>query len=363
MCSSDLRQDDQGKRGMETAIAARVRELLKDSPSKEILPSLADAALLAREWKLATQVYGQLAQRDSGHQAAWYRKGAKLALGKGAYTQAAEWYWLARSQRQTYEEGRDDYLSALKALVAGNQLQEALRQAGKYLGDLEQDDVVLKFLVKLGRAAGNGAFAQKYIEKLLYGRPSGFSDIPVNFFPDTGNVVWGKRGHRKAFHPPRSMNISQQQEMVNRFRVQVISNPEKNSAAGQQAPRLRPYDPEIYELAYTVYLENGKVEQAYAVARRAGQAVPGEMRWRRRWAQVAEWTGRPSEALEQWQVVAEQAPSAAVWETVVRLARSVRDGHALIAGLKELEQYSEWSFDQVKDLLMAYERVDRKSVV
>lgn len=350
--------DDQGKRGMETAIAARVRELLQDSPSKEILPSLADAALLAHEWMLATQVYGQLAQRDSGHQASWYRKGAQLALGKGAYTQAAAWYWLARSRRQTFEEGREDYLSALKALVSGNHLQKALRQAEIHLGDLERDDVVLKFLVKLGRAADNGAFAQKYVEKLLYVWPLAIGKIPVIFFPDHHNALRGKRrGHSAQRDPARFMNISQQLEMMKRSWVHIISSPAMKTIAVPHTPSLRPYDPEIYELAYTVYLENGKVEQAYVVARRAGQAVPGEMRWRRRWAHVAEWTGRPVEALEQWQVVAKQGPNAAAWATVVRMARSVNDDHALIVGLKELEKYSDWSFVQVEDLLMAYERV------
>ena len=86
---------------------------------------------------------------------------------------------------------------------------------------------------------------------------------------------------------------------------------------------LRPYDPEVYELAYTVYVENRQVEQAYEVARTAGQAVPENLVWRQRWAQVAEWTGRSAEALAQWQVVAAQAPTAETWAALIRVAPSL----------------------------------------
>ena len=132
------------------------------------LSSLADSALLAGDWQLATQVYRELAKADPNNRAAWFRKGAKLSLGQKAYTQASELFFFARTQSQSIEEKRKDYLSGLKALISGNQLQMALVQAEKHLGGLERDDVTLKFLVKLGRAAGNGAFAQKYVEKLLH---------------------------------------------------------------------------------------------------------------------------------------------------------------------------------------------------
>ncbi|MDH3771583.1 MAG: hypothetical protein OET79_11455, partial [Nitrospirota bacterium] len=162
------RDNDQEKRDLQSTMTARIRELLLHSMTQKDLSSLADSALLAEDWQLATQVYRQLAQADPNNQAAWFRKGAKLALGQGAYTQAAELFFFARTQSHSFEDKREDYLSALKALIAGNQLQEALVQAEKYLGNLEQDDATLKFLVRLGRAAGNGAFAQKYVEKLLH---------------------------------------------------------------------------------------------------------------------------------------------------------------------------------------------------
>ena len=157
-------QDDQEVLKQEQMIAKRIRTILQDLPSRDILPSLAESALLVKDWKLATAVYEELAQHDSAHQAMWYRKGAKLALQKGAYAKAADFFFMARDQSNGLEQRREDFLSALKALVSGNQLNDALVQAEKHLGDLDQDDVTLKFLVKLGRAAGNGAFAKKYVK-------------------------------------------------------------------------------------------------------------------------------------------------------------------------------------------------------
>ncbi|MGI9287211.1 MAG: hypothetical protein ACR2P1_17645, partial [Pseudomonadales bacterium] len=312
-------QDDQKNLEMEKVIATRVRELLKDSPSHENLPSLAESALLARDWELATQVYGQLAQRDPANQASWYRKGAKLALAKGAYTKAAEFFLHARSKSQSFEDKREDYLSALKALVAGDQLQEALVQAEKHLGDLDRDDVTLKFLVKLGRAAGNGAFAQKYVEKLLHVSRLGFGNRNVKFLPSNLSFPWGMSIHQKNLHSNKEWDTVRRHGILNWPLVKTISNSKMNPIVVNQKT-LRPYDPEVYELAYTVLVENGQLEQAYTIAQRAGQAVPKDLQWRQRWAQVAEWTGRAGEALAQWQVVAQQAPSVEAWTALVRLA-------------------------------------------
>ena len=119
-------------------MTARIRDLLHHSTTLKDLASLADSALLAEDWELATEVYRQLAHADPNNQAAWFRKGATLALGQGAYAQAAEMFFFARTHSQSFEDKREDYLSALKALVAGNQLQEALVQAEKHLGNLER---------------------------------------------------------------------------------------------------------------------------------------------------------------------------------------------------------------------------------
>jgi len=71
---------------------------------------------------------------------------------------------------------------------------------------------------------------------------------------------------------------------------------------------------------------------------------------------VAEWTGRAAEALAQWQVVAQEQPSAEAWAAVVRLGRGLRNLQAWVLGLEKLNEHSESSPKQVKELADAYEQ-------
>ncbi len=294
------------KKNLQLDMVERIDELLQYSMSSKDLSSLAESALLIGDWKLATKVYRQLAQVDQTHQAKWFRKGATLVLGQGAYAQAAELFFLARAQSRSIKEKREDYLSGLKALIEGNLLQEALVEAEKHLGDLSQDEFILKYLVKLGRAAGNGAFAQKYVEKLLHLASRIAKKIFVTFVSS-------------QYEAEENVKVAGDKKSKNWFRVFPISNLIKVKKTGSKR-KLRPYDAAIYELAYTVYVENGAVAAAYDVAVAASAAVPGDLTWRQRWAQVAEWTGRGAEALAQWQVVAQQQPSPEAWAALVRLA-------------------------------------------
>ena len=50
------------------------------------------------------------------------------------------------------------------------------------------------------------------------------------------------------------------------------------------------------------------LKDAYELAEAAVQQVPNRLAWRKRLAQVAEWTGRPTVALKQWRAMAEQEP-------------------------------------------------------
>ncbi len=294
------------KQNLQLDMVERIDELLQYSMSSKDLSSLAESALLVGDWKLATKVYRQLAQVDQTHQAKWFRKGATLVLGQGAYAQAAELFFLARAQSQSIKEKREDYLSGLKALIEGNLLQEALVEAEKHLGDLSQDEVILKYLVKLGRAAGNGGFAQKYVEKLLHLASRIAKKIFVTFVAS-------------QYEEEENVRAIGNKKSKNWFRVYPISNLIKVKKT-ESKRKLRPYDAAIYELAYTVYVENGAVEAAYDVAVAASAAVPEDLTWRQRWAQVAEWTGRGAEALAQWQVVVQQQPSPEAWAALVRLA-------------------------------------------
>lgn len=60
------------------------------------------------------------------------------------------------------------------------------------------------------------------------------------------------------------------------------------------------FEPELFELAYSVFLANSSLPEALAVAERALQARPSDSTWLARAAQTAEWNGQPELALNHW---------------------------------------------------------------
>lgn len=82
---------------------------------------------------------------------------------------------------------------------------------------------------------------------------------------------------------------------------------------------LRPFHQGDFALAYDVLLGSGDLERALMVAEKAVQQLPRDAAWRRKLAKVAEWTGRPTLAAEQWQALFEQGDQSD--ETVTAVLR------------------------------------------
>jgi hypothetical protein len=86
-----------------------------------------------------------------------------------------------------------------------------------------------------------------------------------------------------------------------------------------------PFDRDAYRLGYTIFVENGKLEEAWRVAASAVRQRPASLAWRERLAQVSEWSGRPIVALEHWRWLANQTNRADAWAHVRRLATMLND--------------------------------------
>ena len=106
-----------------------------------------------------------------------------------------------------------------------------------------------------------------------------------------------------------------------------------------------------------MFLENSNLEDARRVAKAAVQQAPDHMEWRRRLAQVSEWTQRPLEALAQWHVIAQRTNDAAAWEQVLRLAPGLLDDVALIDALEYKLRRNPHDERLVHELIAAYERM------
>ena len=106
------------------------------------------------------------------------------------------------------------------------------------------------------------------------------------------------------------------------FRVDAWAAPVK--------PSLAPYDREVYELAYTVFLANNNLEDAFTLAEAAVRQRPRDLVWRRRLAQMASWTNRPERALEQWLFIYEREKSDTAFIESVRFARALQMDETLL---------------------------------
>lgn len=84
---------------------------------------------------------------------------------------------------------------------------------------------------------------------------------------------------------------------------------------------MRPYNEEDYQLAFQVFLGNRNLEDAFKVASAAVAQVPGNLAWRRKLAQVSDWTQRPGVAFQNWSYLLDHGTEDdEVIKSVLRLA-------------------------------------------
>lgn len=99
-------------------------------------------------------------------------------------------------------------------------------------------------------------------------------------------------------------------------------------------PRV-PYDRELYVLSYDVFLANSNPADAFLLAEKAVSVRPGDMGWRRKAAQSAEWSGNSSRALEHWYFLALETHQQDAIQNALRLAREMGEGRRLKLLLEE----------------------------
>lgn len=261
-----------------------------------------------------TQLSAELDRRlaRAGAPLEWITEAADRALGSGDYRGAARLYFAAREQTADLETERRLFLKAVATLRSGNLLQEALTEADAHIGRLQGDDETLAYLARLALAAGDAARAQAYVKRML--RLSG----PAPTSPAA---------------PAQALLGWLLDRLVAPARAAEAASPP--GAAGA-SPIGRPYDEEIYKLAFDVFLANANVGDARRVAEAAVRQRPDDIAWRRRLAQTSEWTGHPREALGHWSIIAHRTQSGEAWEALLRLAPGLQEYDLLIeAWLRE----------------------------
>lgn len=313
-----------------SALRRELRELAQLPWPDTARVELARKAMVYGERELALSIYDKLARGKSALGVGGYAQAATVALGEGDYRGAAELYLTACDRAVGPAQRREYFLAALRALQSGDRNSEALALAEKELKDLAGDRDTLIYLIDLARAANRLDIADKYARKLLR----------LSLLEQWRRVMlarWGDYGGAAT---------------LRRVAFSADNAPEK------PGPEL-PFDDHIYTLGYDVFLANGKQEDAYRVAASAVRQVPDNMAWRERLAKIAEWSGRPKVALDNWLVLARRTGSEEAWGAVQRLAPGLFDDDALIFVLKHRLARHPGDVRLVKEIAAAYERLGK----
>ena len=310
------------------------------------------AALAAQfnEPALSIEINKTLAseQNDPNEAAVFYERAARDALAVSDYATGAALYLTARKVTADPQQAKLYFMAAVRALQSGNQPLAALEMAERELGVLKNDPEVLLFLTELARAAGKPDAADRYVRRLLHmallrqledgtapaSEATSVFDDGANLLAAVGTMV-----------STRGTGATAQ-----------IDGAQKDSRSTGSNPSL-PFDEKIYSLGYQVFLENRKLEDAWAVARAAVQQNPASLEWRQRLAQVSEWTLRLDVALESWLVVAHQTQKEEAWQAVLRLAPGQFDDAALVQALRHQLVKQPEDLPLIQALVQAYERM------
>ena len=138
--------------------------------------------------------------------------------------------------------------------------------------------------------------------------------------------------------------------------VQPVAQSSVVADTATGAESLRAFDPQDFELAYQVLLGAGDLKRAFLVAQRAVQAVPGDRQWRRKLAQVSEWTQRPDVAAQQWLALFGQGDrSVDTVHAVIRLAPQADQPLLALQAWAELAKRQSLTDTQWMDVYSLYE--------
>lgn len=290
------------------------------------------AAGIALDW------YERLLERAPALPAVVWETAAERTLQRAEHSLAARLYMQARAAATSVAERRRLFLAGLRALQAVSRLDEALDLADRNLGALATDTETLEFLTRLALAANRPAIAQRYAAMLLR----------ISLLPEA---------IERMRHAGRAIPVDWL-ELRDRIAARAMAAQAVVAPDAARAPHL-PFDAALYRLSFDVFVANGNLRDALAVARAAVRQVPHDLAWRRRLAQTADWAGEPELALEQWHAIARRTGDDDAWAQVRRRAAQLRDTARWLEALQVARSRRPGDTAAVLELADAYEELGR----
>lgn len=334
-----LDPNDPQRTQRQRALQDELRRVVQDrlgSPVNEFDIELARRAAALQAHEATRLVYQRLLSGGARLPAAGWEDAARAMLGLGEAGLAAQLYFAARDSASPRSEQRRLFIAALDALQGTGRPALALQAAQRELGALATDTEVLEYLTRLALAANRPDLAQRYAQMLLR-----LSLLPaaIEQLQAAGRPV-----------PPAWL------ELLARIAPQIVRAQAIDPSELRRTPGL-PYNERLYSLAYEVFVANGNLRDAIAVAQAAVRQMPGDRRWRLRLAQAADWAGDAALALEQWHAIARASNDPKAWAEVQRRAPQVGDSARWLEALRFAQRRRPSDFALVQQLVAAYERM------
>lgn len=109
--------------------------------------------------------------------------------------------------------------------------------------------------------------------------------------------------------------------------------------------------------AYDVFAAGADLQRALKLTQAALLQSPGDLQWQERHAQVAEWAGRPPEALAAWVELLQRDAGTRALDNVFRLAPMLYADDALLAAWTVVSQRRALSDEEIVRIVATYERL------
>jgi polysaccharide biosynthesis protein PelB len=387
---------DSPERAAHTARAeALLGAMIAETQDPAQLQWLAKQALAVNAPGLAARYSERLIAVDPEHRLHWQREAASQYLATGAYREAAAGYFAAQAMATTPADARRNFIAAVRALQAGNLLDDALAQGGARLGALAGDRATLEVMLELARAANRPDLVQRYARALMpfvtQREPEAgairlaAAHLPAHLRPSTPagrapqHARWLRLPGIERFERVRSnhafatpieanfetglkanfkANFGPNPASAHRVRLLRVSAPAPASAAAAAAA-TQPADDKLALTLYQSFLEANDLGNAETVATKQSQRPGASPEWRKRLAQVQEWHNEPMAALQSWLAYAKATDDPEAWRNVQRIAPMLDDDDAYVQSLVHASDAAPDNLKLVDDVMAAYERLGR----
>ncbi|MFO7541402.1 MAG: tetratricopeptide repeat protein [Thiobacillus sp.] len=324
-----------------------LRQALTAMSALELNPKqreqLADKAIAYGHPELAIGLYQGLALNAAPPVAThWLQQAARAALSLGRYQHASALYFEAQALASNPTAHKALFIAGVRALQAGNLPADALAAAEKQLGTLAGDPDMLEFMVRLALAANRNDRAEWYVKKLLqfaqftpwmqaHQRPAALVQVRYAAVRPMPAIRHESPTLSKQLPGCDTLGGAPAGRCWQRVPGSHPVNDPFFRTVSQQ-PQL-PFDDRVYRLGYEVFLANRNLADAYVLAETAVRQAPDNAAWRERYAQVAEWHGKPMVSLEQWRTLALDHDRESAWQSVLRLAPGLFDEETVVLAL------------------------------